>query len=49
MLPVTPVINKVTLLNNDTVRALSKEQIEELHKKVEKSKQFFEKQKAEKE
>lgn len=30
MLPITPVTNKVGLLNNDTVRVLSKEQVEKL-------------------
>lgn len=33
-LPVSPTINKVTLLNNDTVRSLSKEQIEEIQKRI---------------
>lgn len=43
MFPVTPVTNKVTLLNNDTVRALSKEQIEQLQRRVKEDKENFEK------
>ncbi len=43
MFPVTTVTNKVTLLNNDTVRALSKEQIGELERRVKEDKERFEK------
>ncbi len=34
-LPVSPTINKVSILNNDTVIPLSKEQIERLQKRIE--------------
>jgi hypothetical protein len=45
LLPVTPVINNIKLLNNDTVRSLSKEQIDELQKRMKKEESRFEEQK----